>query len=95
MLIGFCAATSALAVAVHASLHDEDIRRMLLLEHFRAVFGLPAIVVAASGVVLLLENATGPIKVTGFGVSFEGAAAPIVFWILVFLAMSFGAWLLW
>ena len=63
--------------------------------HFAAVMGLPAIGMGAIVLVLTLRYTEGPIKFEGLGFKFEGAAAPIVFWIMAFLAMCVGAKLLW
>ena len=62
---------------------------------FAAVVGLPSAALAALMVVLVLEGASGPIKFSGMGFSFEGAAAPIVFWVICFLAIAFAIKLLW
>jgi hypothetical protein len=64
-------------------------------DHFAAVVGLPLIAIAAMFVVLVLRMASGPIEVEAGSLKFKGAAAPIVFWILCFLAMSAALRMLW
>jgi hypothetical protein len=64
-------------------------------QHFAGVAGLPAIGMGALVLVLTLRHTEGPIKFEGLGFKFEGAAAPLVFWIMAFLAMCLGAKLLW
>src|SRR4051812_40954181 len=55
-------------------------------EHFAATIGLPFAALAALVIVVVLEISAGPIEFEGFGLKFKGAAGPVVFWILVFLA---------
>jgi hypothetical protein len=64
--------------------------------NFAAIVGLPAIAVAALFLVLVLRMADGPIEVTiGNSLAFKGAAAPIVFWVVCFLAMASALKMLW
>jgi hypothetical protein len=39
-------------------------------------------------VLVVLEISAGPIQFEGFGLTFSGAAGPVVFWILAFLAIA-------
>ena len=64
-------------------------------EHFAATIGLPFAALAALVIVVILEISAGPIEFDGFGLKFKGAAGPVVFWILVFLAISASIKLLW
>lgn len=64
-------------------------------EHFAAVVGLPAAAVGALFLVLVLRMASGPIEVDIGALKFKGAAAPIVFWLLCFLAMASAIKMLW
>ncbi len=63
--------------------------------HFAAVVGLPAAAVGSLFLVLVLRITEGPISVKLGSVQFEGAAAPIVFWNLCFLAMAYAIRMLW
>jgi hypothetical protein len=64
-------------------------------DHFAAVVGLPAAAVAALFLVLVLRIASGPIEVEFGSLKFKGAAAPIVFWLLCFLAIAGSIKMLW
>ena len=64
-------------------------------QQFAAVVGLPASAIAALFVVLVLPLASGEIKVVLGPLKLEGAAAPIVFWLLCFLAIVTGIKMLW
>ena len=64
-------------------------------EHFAATIGLPFAALAALVVVVVLEISAGPIQFEGFGLKFSGAAGPVVFWVLVFLAIAASIKLLW
>jgi hypothetical protein len=64
-------------------------------KQFGAVIGLPMAAIAALFVVLVLGLASGPIEVEFGSFKFKGAAAPIVFWVLCFLAIAGAIKLLW
>lgn len=64
-------------------------------EHFAATVGLPFAGLAALVVVVVLEISAGPIQFEGFGLKFSGAAGPVVFWVVVFLAIAASIKLLW
>ena len=64
-------------------------------EHFSAIVGLPMAALAALCIVLVLRISSGPLEFEGWGLKFKGAAAPIVFWLLCFLAMAGAIKLLW
>jgi hypothetical protein len=64
-------------------------------DHFAAIVGLPAAAVGSLFLVLVLRLTTGPIEVEIPGLKFKGAAAPIVFWLVCFLAMAYAIRMLW
>lgn len=64
-------------------------------QHFAAVVGLPMAALASAIVVLVLRVSAGPIEFDAWGLKFKGASAPIVFWILCFLAISVSIKMLW
>ena len=51
--------------------------------------------VAAFMVVTLLEQTSGPIKFSAPGFTFEGAAGQVLFWVIVFLAITHSVETLW
>jgi len=64
-------------------------------DNFATIVGLPAAAVGSLFLVLVLRFTTGDISVEGFGLKFQGAAAPIVFWVVCFLAMASAIKMLW
>jgi hypothetical protein len=69
--------------------------RTLVFQYFRVVIGLPAAGVFAFLIVALFQSTTGPIKVDMIGFKFEGAAGPIVMWIITLLAITISITALW
>jgi hypothetical protein len=68
--------------AAHGYWSEAEIR------HMPAVIGLPSAAGAALSLVLLLRAVSGNIEIKILGFEFKGAAAPIVMWILCFLAIT-------
>jgi hypothetical protein len=64
-------------------------------QHFAAVIGLPMSAIAALFIVLVLRIASGPIEVELGPLKFKGAAAPVVFWLICFIAIALMIKLLW
>jgi hypothetical protein len=87
-------ATAMFAIVIWRGLHEEA-WLPIAKAHFAAVVGLPLVAIAALFVVLILRMASGPIEVEIGSFKFKGAAAPIVFWIMCFLAMSTALRILW
>ena len=67
----------------------------LALQHFPAVVGLPSAAIASLCIVVVLEGTAGPVEFETLGLKFKGAAGPIVFWVLCFLAITAAIHLLW
>jgi hypothetical protein len=70
----------------------------ILKNHFAATVSLPMSAIAALFIILTFRFTTGDqieIRIQPLGVEFEGAAGPVVFWILCFLAFIVGLKLLW
>src|SRR5262245_44570500 len=58
-------------------------------DHFPAIVGLRFIGFAALALVLLLESRSDqPIEFKAIGFEFKGASAPIVLWVLCFVAIA-------
>ena len=64
-------------------------------EHFSAVVGLPMGALAALCIVLVLRISSGPLEFEAWGLKFKGASAPIVFWLLCYLAIATSIKMLW
>ncbi len=62
----------------------------LVMKNYRIFFCMPYAAFFAYYLVVTLEKASGDIKVKFFGFEFEGAAGPLLFWLLIFLAILFG-----
>lgn len=71
------------------------LRQQILVDHFIAIFGLPSAAAAAFIIVTLFRHRGEPIKIKGLGFEIEGAAGPVVLWVLCFLAICSGMKLLW
>ena len=67
----------------------------LIKDHTCASIGLPVVGMTAYLLVTVLEFQAGEIKIKGLSFEFQGAAGPIVLWIFVFLAATWGLWLTW
>jgi hypothetical protein len=67
----------------------------ILEKHFAAALGVPLSAISSTCVILLLKATTGPIEFEGMGFKFRGASGPIILWILCFLAIILGVYLLW
>jgi len=74
---------------------DENWVLSVLFRHYAAALGVPMCAVAALCIVLILETAAGPIDVETPWFKFRGAAAPVIVWMLCFLAMTFAMAILW
>lgn len=70
----------------------------ILKNHFASTVSLPMAAIAALFIVLTFRFTTGDqleIGIKPLGVEFKGAAGPVIFWILCFLAFIVGLKLLW
>jgi predicted membrane protein len=67
----------------------------MISDHFAAVVLGPASATAAFVVVTAFRQTEGPIKFKGLGFEFEGAAGPVVLWVVCFLATVAGIKLIW
>ena len=75
--------------------HVEALWIPIAKEHFAAIVGLPMAALGSLCIVLILRISAGPIELEAWGVRFKGAAGPIVFWVLCFLAMTVAIKTLW
>lgn len=84
---------------VHQSLYGGPATNNWFLQmisrHPAATIGIGISGVSAFFLVAVLEFTVGSMTFKVFGFKFHGAAGQIVLWILCFLAMVFGVWLLW
>ena len=68
----------------------------IVKEHYPVMMGIPVAAAAAIFVVLLMRSVSGNIELgLPGGISFKGAAAPILFWVLCFLAIILAIKMLW
>ncbi len=63
--------------------------------HFAATVGLPVAAVFSVFLVVVLQQASGPVKFEGLGFKFEGTSGQVVLWVLCFLAIACAIKLLW
>jgi hypothetical protein len=64
-------------------------------KHFAATVCLRFAALAALCLVVILEINAGRIEMHGFGLTFRGAAGPIIMWIFCFLALVIAMKLVW
>jgi hypothetical protein len=65
-------------------------------QHFAAIVGLPGMALLAFVIVVMLEWRFDKIEMELVGfLKFQGAAGPIVLWVLCFIAMALSVKLLW
>ena len=67
----------------------------LIVEHFAAIVGLPAICVMAFAVVWSFRTFSGPIEFEVIGFKLRGASGPVVLWVATMLALTLAVRLLW
>lgn len=67
----------------------------LIRSQFPVIVGLPIAGFGALFVTLVLRISSGPIEFEAGPIRFKGGSAPIVFWVLCFLAMALATKLLW
>jgi hypothetical protein len=64
-------------------------------EHLRAVLGIPGSIITAFVLVSVLEQVSGPIEIEVLAFKLNGAAGPVILWIVCFLSMVLGIKVLW
>jgi hypothetical protein len=84
----------ALLVFVIGQWNNPAIRKVVI-EHLQAAVGLPVAGVFAFLLVALFRTTEGRIQFEVVGLKFDGAAGPIIMWILCFLAITVSIRLLW
>ncbi len=67
----------------------------IILRNYPTFFILPYGAFFAYFLVVTLEHSRGPIEADFMGLKFKGAAGPIIFWLLIFLALLLALKLLW
>ncbi|MCG2589891.1 hypothetical protein [Rhodohalobacter sulfatireducens] len=93
ILFGFGVFSLIKLTTVHET--EGEFWKTLIREQFPVVIGLPMAGLGALFLTLVLRISTGPIEFEIGGVKFKGGAAPIVFWIFIFLCISTSIGLLW
>ncbi|WP_164928907.1 hypothetical protein [Gloeobacter violaceus] len=58
-------------------------------KHAAATIAIPLATLLSASLVVLFRHVGGPIELDAFGIKFKGAAAPIVFWLLIFAVHIF------
>ena len=89
------ASFSALFILIFILFSDISFLKELIRESPRAIIGLPTAFLSSYCLVLFLEANSGKIEFEALGFKFRGAAAPVIMWILVFLAIVSGIAILW
>jgi len=74
---------------------DSAATKALFLNEVRAIVGIPLAALTAFCVVTNLQATSGDIKFSGLTFTFEGAAGPVVLWVMCFLAVILSIVALW
>ncbi len=72
-----------------------DLLMEVVRSHFAAIVGLPFAAVFSAFLVVVLQQASGPIKFEGLGFKFEGTSGQVVLWIVCFVAFALAIKLVW
>jgi hypothetical protein len=94
VVVGVAAMIAILAHQVYFALSSGLISRVAEAQ-FAAVFCVPIAYVSALLLVLILRIAAGPVEFKFLGLEFEGAAGPLVFWILCFFSIVWAFKIMW
>jgi len=80
----------------HAARNSNWLIKEIVQKHYAAIIVLPSAGFAALCLVLFLDiRSRQQMKFKALGFEFEGAAGPIILWIMSFLACAIGIKLLW
>ena len=77
------------------SLTNNAIYFSIIIKHYPATIGLPIVALTSLVLIYLLEYSRGPIEFEGLGFTFKGAAGPLIFWVICFVAISLSISMLW
>ncbi len=94
VVIGVAAMVAILTHQVYFALSSGLVSRIAEVQ-FAAVFCVPIAYVSALLLVLILRIAAGPVEFKFLGLEFEGAAGPLVFWILCFFSIVWAFKIMW
>jgi hypothetical protein len=83
-----------LLVFVIQQWNNKEVRE-IVTAHLQATVGLPVAGVFAFLLIALFRTTEGRIRFEVIGVKFDGAAGPIVIWVLCFLAITVSIRMLW
>jgi hypothetical protein len=83
-----------LLVFVIQQWNNKEVRE-IVTAHLQATVGLPVAGVFAFLLVALFRTTEGRIRFEVIGVKFDGAAGPIIMWVLCFLAITVSIRMLW
>jgi len=88
--LGFLAAAAVWIANFRATWQIEILRN-----HYAAIIGLPAAAAGAFVLITLFRQVSGDIRVELWGLKLEGAAGPLMFWVICFLVMALAIKMVW
>lgn len=80
---------------IHLFLEKPEWLISIIEKHFAAIVLPPLMMVGAIVVVVALRMSEGPIKFKILGFEFEGASAPIIMWVLIYLVFTLTVKIFW
>lgn len=93
-VVGVALIVAILTHQVYFALSSGLVSRVAEVQ-FAAVFCVPIAYVSALLLVLILRIAAGPVEFKFLGFEFQGAAGPLVFWILCFFSIVWAFKIMW
>ena len=67
--------------------YEANVINDVVKDHYFAVIGIAFATITSVFLVIVFNEAIGPIEIEAFGLKFRGAAGPLILWILCFLAL--------
>ena len=89
------ASLAALGLALRLFYSEPSLYRDVMIDHVRAMIGIPIAAAGAFCVLLVFEARAGQIEFEALGFRFRGGAGPAVIWVFAFLAIAGAIRLLW
>jgi len=95
VLVMAVAGVAALFLVLRTLLTDATLVHTLVVEHVRAMVGIPMAAGTAFCILLIFEARAGHVEFEALGFKFRGGAGPAVIWVFAFLAFVGAVRLLW
>jgi hypothetical protein len=95
VLLMITASLAALGLHLRLLYSEPALFRSLVVEHVRALIGIPLAGASAFCILLIFEARAGHVEFEALGFRFRGGAGPAVIWVFSFLAIVAAIRILW